>query len=237
MTFYKIWTHDFCSPLQGGKPVFDGTLPFTLPKVILDSSEEKCAAGWNFTDNLAKGFEIAGMWPNGRPSAVTIIEPSEDLIYRGGKWRASGGKLVRFATEVEVAQAIEQFSAVFGELKSDMAHEQIQWRHALGRPERNEAAVVEALEKALALRGLTEWTVKKHGDAGDAGDAWAARAARAAWAARDALILFYTSKKKWIESPANLLTDGWREAYTNGLEVALPTSPKTLGYTMMKGPQ
>lgn len=68
--FYKIWTHDFCSPLQGGKPVWDGSMPFTLPTVKLDTGSEECSHGWNFVDDLAKGFEIAGMWPNGRPSCV-----------------------------------------------------------------------------------------------------------------------------------------------------------------------
>ena len=36
---YKIFTADLCSPVQGGEPVWDGTLPFELPKVALDSSD------------------------------------------------------------------------------------------------------------------------------------------------------------------------------------------------------
>ena len=163
--FYKIFTHDFCSPLQGGKPIWDGSLPFKL-----DTSETECSYGWNFTDDLAKGFEIAGMWPNGRPSCVTIIEPSEDLIQRGNKWRSSSGKIVRFATEVEIAQGIESFSRVFTGFEKEMTGEQIAWRYALGRPENNEAAV--------------------------------------------------------------LLTLGIRDAYANGLEIALPTEKDTLGYAM-----
>src|SRR5579863_3122125 len=83
--FYKLWTHDFCSPIQGGKPVWDGSLPFTLPPVTLDISDVECGAGWNFTDNLAKGFKIAGLWPNGRPSLVSIVEPTDDMIQRKDK--------------------------------------------------------------------------------------------------------------------------------------------------------
>jgi len=304
MTFYKLWTHDFCSPLQGGKSVWDGSLPFTLPTVKLDTGTEECSHGWNFVDDLAKGFQIAGMWPNGRPSCVSIIEPSEDAIQRGEKWRSSSGKIVRFATEVEVAQGIEQFSKVFNGFESEMANEQIAWRYALGRPENNEAAVMEGLEKALAHRGL-KWTVKKYGDtwdaraawdtwdaraardtcdawaaraawdtcdawaaraawdtcdawaaraawdtcdawaaraARDACDAWAARAARDtcdAWAARaawDALIVYFSSKKGWTKDPADLLTLGLREAYANGLEIALPAGKDQLGFAMKERP-
>ena len=245
MTFYKIFTHDFCSPLQGGKPVFDGSIPFTLPTVELDTGNDECSHGWNFVDDLAKGFEIVGMWPNGRPSCVTVIEPSKDAIQRGNKWRSSSGKLVRFATEVEIAQGIEQFSKVFKGFEPEMANEQIAWRYALGRPENNEAAVVENLEKALVHRGL-KWTIKKYKTARAARaaraawDAWAAWAARTAWdagaagAARAALTVFFSSKKEWTKDPADLLTLGLREAYANGLEIAVPVAKDTLGYAMAK---
>src|SRR6266850_2502811 len=231
MTFWKLFTHDFCSPLQGGKPVWDGSLPFTLPIVKLDTGDKECSHGWNFVDDLAKGFQIAGMWPNGRPSCVGVIEPSKDAIQRKDKWRSSGGKIVRFATEIEIAQGIEQFSKVFKGFESEMASEQIAWRYALGRPENNEAAVVEGLEKALAHRGL-KWTVKKYGAARDAWAAWAAwdaRAARAAWAA---LIHFFAGAKKWVPASPDMLTAGLRDAYINGLEIALPTEKDTLGYAM-----
>ena len=247
--FYKLWTHDYCSPLRGGKPAWDGTLPFTLPTVELDTSAAECERGWNFVDDLAKGFQIAGMWPNGRPSCVSIIEPSEDAIHRGDKWRSSSGKIVRFATEVEIAQGVQQFSKVFKGFESEMASEQISWRYALGRPENNEKAVVEHLEAALEKRSL-KWTVKKYKTARDAWVAWDARAAwdawdaraardawdaRAAWAARDAwdaLIHFFAGAKKWISAPPDLLTTGLRDAYINGLEIALPTEKDILGYAM-----
>lgn len=33
-TFYKILTHDFYPPLQGGKPIWDGvTLPSNYPRL------------------------------------------------------------------------------------------------------------------------------------------------------------------------------------------------------------
>ena len=68
--------------------------------------------------------------------------------------------------------------------------------------------------------------------------AWAARAARDAWdawAARDALTVEYAALEKWIDHDPLLLTTGIRDAYESGLESALPTGPKVLGYAMKEG--
>lgn len=57
MTYYKILTHDFCSPLQGGDPLWDGkTLPYELPKVEVDSGSQECSYGWNFVDDNELGW-------------------------------------------------------------------------------------------------------------------------------------------------------------------------------------
>ena len=213
--FFKIFTHDFKSPLQGGDVIWDGSLPFDLPKVRLDTSDTKCGAGWNFVDSIATGFRIAGMWPAGRPSIVALVEPGGDAIQRKDKWRSSTLRIRNLASESQIAIAIEEFSQVFKPFESDMAFEQLQWRYALGRPENNETAVVEGLEKALAHRGF-KWTVKRYE------------------AARAALVLFYASKKEWIKQPADLLTVGIRDAYRNGLEIAIPTVKDELGYVMAK---
>ena len=240
MTGYKIFTHDYCSPLQGGKAVWDGSVPFQLPPVALDTSEAECAAGWNFCESIEDGFQIAGMWLTGRSSVVAVVEANGDAIKRGNKWRASAPKIVGLASEVEICKAIERFSKVFIGAEAEMASEQIAWRYALSRPENNKAAVVEALEKALAHRGL-KWELKEHANARDAWAAWAAldawdaldaRVARDAWDARDALTVFYAAKKRWIKEPADLLTTGLREAYANGLEIALPISSNKLGWSM-----
>jgi hypothetical protein len=271
--FYKIFTHDFCSPLQKGKPVWDGSVPFDLPQVALDTSDAECAAGWNFVDSIGGGFKIAGMWPTGRPAVVAVVQANGDAIHRNNKWRSSTLKITRIAREIEIAQAIQSFSEVFGEHKNEMANEQIAWRYALGRPENKKEAVVENLEKALAHRDL-KWKLKEYKTAWDARaaraawdvwdaraarDAWAARAARdardaraawdaraaraawdawdarAAWDARDALILFFAAKQRWIKESADLLTVGLRDAYANGLEIALPVAKKTLGYALTDG--
>jgi hypothetical protein len=86
------------------------------------------------------------------------------------------------------------------------------------------------------------WDVWAVWAAGAARAAWDARAARDAWAAWDArdaraardawaaLTVFYASKMGWIEHPADLLTVGIRDAYANGLEIALPIGENTLGW-------
>ena len=104
--YYKVLTHDYRPPIQRGEPLFDGTLPRTLPAVILDTSETHCAAGWNFTDDLAAALRIAGLWPNGRPSSVFEVEPGPDAIQRGDKWRTSTLTLVRRLSEAEVEAGV-----------------------------------------------------------------------------------------------------------------------------------
>jgi len=126
MTFYKLFTHNFHSPLQGGPALWDGSCPFSFPTVALDKSHAECgSSGWHFVSDMAAGFRIAGMWPTGRPSAVAIIEPSKDAIERGDKWRASSFTIKRLATEIEIAQGIESLSSVFGEHQKEMAAEQL----------------------------------------------------------------------------------------------------------------
>jgi hypothetical protein len=67
MTFYKVFTDDLRSPIQGGDPVWDGSLPYDLPVVGLDRSEKECGAGWNFCREAHTALSIGGLWPNGRP--------------------------------------------------------------------------------------------------------------------------------------------------------------------------
>ena len=91
MTAFKIITHDYRPPLQGGDPIWDGsTLPFTLPKVKLDTSREECAGGWNYTTSLAAAMRIAGLWRDGYPAVCFVVKPSADAIERGDKKQTAG---------------------------------------------------------------------------------------------------------------------------------------------------
>ncbi len=183
--FYKVMTHDYRPPIQGGDPIWSGAdLPYTLPVVELNTGQHECAAGWNFTDNLATALRIAGLWPNGRPSAVFEVTPSSDAIQRDDKWRSSQLVLLRQLEEAEIRDGVLEMSQVFGKHAAQMADSQMAWRAALARPERDEMAVQESLAVALAARGL-DWKLKRLAGVWDAWDAWDAWTGWTAWAAWD----------------------------------------------------
>ena len=244
ITGWKIFTHDFCSPVQGSAPIWDGSEGFLLPAVKLDRGTAECAAGWNFCRDLLAALLVSGLWPNGRPSVAYSVETEGDWVERGDKCRAEQLRLVRRASEKEIGEAIFKFSACFKEYQQAMTDEQIAWREALGRPLRDAKKVESVLSLALKTRELN-WTLKKFEDAWaaraarDARAAGAARAARAAWDAWDAgdawdaLIVYFAAKKEWIKSPADLLTMGLREAYQYGLAIVLPIGPEELGWAMI----
>ena len=228
---YKVLTHDYRPPIQGGSPVWDGcTLPHDLQQVGLDTSEEECAAGWNYCADLAGALYLGGLWPAGRPSVAFEVQASLDAITRCSKRRASGLRLLRVAAEEEVAAAISSRSAeIFGAHAEEMAREQIAWRSALARPTTDAVAVEAGLRAALDARGLKVWKTKRFPSIKAARAAWDARDARAA---RDALSLLYAVRMRWIDCPYDLLTVGLRDAYAAGLGVAIPTAKAELGWEM-----
>ena len=96
---FKVFTHDLRPPVQGGEPVWDGSLPFELPKVKVDRSDDECGEGWNFTARSQDALRIAGLWPNGRPSRLFAVEtPRISVVVRGDKSRASRLVIVREGT-------------------------------------------------------------------------------------------------------------------------------------------
>ena len=261
MLGYKILTHDYRSPIQGGLPLWDGhTLPVDLPRVECDAGPDECAAGWNFVadEDLAHGFALVGLWPTGRPSIVLRVEAGPDAICRGRKCRSARLRLIEPATDAVIDAAIDQLCAPFPH-GAAIAEETRRWRAALARPAYDPRRVEMALGEALAARGLS-WSLRRFADSRDAwaaraawaagGDAWAARAAwdawaagaaGAAWAARDAgaawdagagLVVFAARSTGWVAGDPLLLTTGLRDAYAAGLELALPTRPGELGWTM-----
>jgi hypothetical protein len=193
---WKVLTHDGRPPVQGGAIVWGGgLLPHDLPAVKLDTGEAECSHGWNYCERLSDALRIAGLWPTGRPAIALFVEASSDAVRRRDKCRASSLRLLRQATDEEIADAIRELSAsAFGGHAAAMADEQIEWRRALMRPGRDAEAVESGLRVALTARGLHDWTLRRFGDARaawDAWDAWAARDARAAWYARDARAAWY----------------------------------------------
>jgi hypothetical protein len=237
-------------------------LPFALPAVACDHSEVECApGGWYACREAHVALRIAGLWPNGRPSRLFEVGEPVDLVERGDKLRAASWTVTREVPEEEIAAHVRRLSEPFAPCADEMTVEQMAWRAALARPGYAPEHVEAALTKALAARGLV-WKLKRYDtaraawdswdaraawaamdaraawaawDARAAWDAWAARAARAAWAAmdaRDALVVDFAARQKWISHPADLLTVGIRDAYSRGLEIAIPTEPDVLGWAM-----
>jgi len=267
---YKVFTNDLCSPVRGGAPVWDGKLPYTLPVVGVDQSEKTCAAGWYACKNQHDALRVAGLWPNGWPSRLFKVKTSSEIIEREDKLRAASWDIVEEITDLK--PAIHELSKAFGEHQDVMVKEQLAWREALGRPNRNKIEVIKGLELTLKTRGLNwklkeysspraAWAARAAWDAWKARDDWAARKAWLAWAARDAwnawdariawaarvasaawvawvawdaLILFYASSNCWVDYGKHHLTKGIREAYKNGLAIAIPTSSDELGWAMIK---
>src|SRR5213592_715030 len=106
---YKILTHDGRPPLHGGAPIWDGkTLPFVLPTVKLDTSDAACGdSGWHFCRKLTDALRIGGLWPNGRPTQVLLVEPAADVVHRDDKSRASSLTILRPVTAAELQVGLE----------------------------------------------------------------------------------------------------------------------------------
>jgi hypothetical protein len=258
MEGFKAFTHDLRSPIQGSAPLWDGTTPYHLPAVTLDTSSEACGAGWNFCREQHVALRIAGLWRDGRPARLFRVVGGPDSIERGDKLRSSTLTIVDEVTDF--APAIEALSEHFDKrFRAEMIEEQLAWLSALARPCRDDQVVQDGLRSALAVRGLSSWNLRRFDSARDARaawdaiDAWASLAAWDAreawsawdaredwsawpawefWAARDALIVLYTSRIGWSTRPHDLLTVGIRDAYRCGLEIALPTGPTELGWAM-----
>jgi hypothetical protein len=229
---FKVFTNTYQSPIQGGAAVWDGSVPFELPRVRLDTSSAACGnGGWHYCENLAAALRIVGLWPNGWSALCVEVEPGADAITRGDKSRASTLTITRVLSDGEIREAIRQLSQPFGQLADHMATEQWAWFEALRRPHRRRPEVEEALRRALKARDL-QWEVRGYVAAWDAWDAWDAWAAWDAWDAWDALTVDYAAAQGWIDHDPQLLTTGIRDAYLAGLDIALPTGANELGYAM-----
>lgn len=261
MKGYKVFTHDLCSPIQGGAPVWTGEVPHELPTVELDKWHDECAAGWNFTHDIKTGLFIAGLWPNGRPSRIFSVEATGTVVERGNKIRSDKVTIISEVSEEDICTAIHDFSFCFKNYQKHMTESQIAWRRALGRPHHDEGKIQERLEEALAVRGLA-WKLKRFESARAtwaAKDAWAARDTWAAWDtwatwdtwaawvakdiqgqdwapwaamdARAALMVEFASLMSWVSTSPDYLTRGLRSAYENGLELIIPTGRNELGWS------
>ena len=229
-TYYKSFTYDLRPPIQGGDVVWDGSLPYLLPEVKVDSGEAECAAGWNATRSIADCMRIAGFWRAPWPMRVFAVHSNgHELFERGDKVRSATWNIASECGLAEIESAIYQLSESWfakSKLQSDMAREQFLWYRAFASSVRDESAIVAGLSAALEMRGL-KWSLKKYPSETAAWDAWDA------W---DALSVYFTASMKWTKYDPNLLTTGIRDAYANGLLATIPTEENELGYVMKERP-
>jgi len=262
MRGYKLLAHDGSPPLQKGEPVWDcKTFPFELPKVALDTSEEECAGGWNFCRDIATAARIAGLWADGKPRHILTVETIGEWVERGDKLRAEGLRLVEVPSDRTIVAHLGRpfgkhaqrmgrsqllWHRAFGRPNHDEAKVEAGLRAALDA--RGLDWTLVRYEAARdAWDAWTAWDAWAARDARAARDAWTARAARdawTAWAARDAwdawtawdawaaLTVEYAALMGWTKHDPDLMTTGLRDAYFNGLGVALPTGPNELGWAM-----
>jgi len=208
-TAYKVFTHDLRSPIQGGEPVWDGSLPYILPVVPVDGSSDDCGAGWNACPTGDTALQIAGLWPDGRPSRLFRLETDQPVIIRDNKIRAASWTVLE---EIEdITPHVRKFSELFEGFADEITVEQMAWRHALSRPFQDEQAVIAGLMEALKVRGLENWGLKRFENtraargARDTREAKAARDTWNAWVARDARDAW----DAWVARDARAVGDAW----------------------------
>jgi hypothetical protein len=206
---FKILTHDYKPPIQGGEPLLTASqrLPLALPTVPLDTSNSECGAGYNYCRDLVTAARIAGYWKTGRPAKCFVVEAGTDAIERGNKRRSSTLTLLREATHEELLGSMGQNVSWVGPHTEYLAQHQMDWYTALGRPNYNKDLVIRGLQTALATRGLN-WQLKEYRDARDARAAWDARDTRAAWGARDTWAV-WDARAAWDTRDTRDAWDAW----------------------------
>ena len=87
----------------------------------------------------------------------------------------------------------------------------------------------DAMGARTAWGAWTAWDARSRG-------AWDAMGASAARAASLALLVHYAALRSCGDRRADTYTMGARDAYSAGLEVAIPVGPNELGWAMAEGP-
>jgi hypothetical protein len=288
MICYRATTHDLRSPIRGGKPIWDGSVPFRLPEVKCEYSSRQCAPGWYATQFPEEALIMASLWPDGFSARFWRVEaPDEIVVVREKKCRAPWWNIVKeesiAVALVPIAQGILcQLAPDNLALRESLLIEMQAWHTALGRPTHDAARVKAGLRAALDARGLRSWSLQQYrsmphvlSDNYTSGlrtafDRWSwfydnilegvvfshqeeylsCNHYLLAWRllawrhhspsircsgedAKRALVHWLFAQLGWVDSPADLLARGLREAYHCGLAVVRPVDHNVLGWAML----
>jgi len=148
MKGFKILTEDYRSPIQGGKPLLTSTtkLPFTLPKVELDTSDNECGAGWNFCKTIPQAIKIAKLVNRYGLNKIYEVEGSKDSIVRDSKCRCSELTLVSQVTKCD--------------FEPNGKNAELQEWLDLEEKEENKQEIEKSLLETLKIKGLDDWIVE-----------------------------------------------------------------------------
>lgn len=177
---YKAFTHDLRPPIQGGRPVWDGSLPYQLPTTRVDTSNSECGVGWNACLSTNDILKIVGLWPDGRPTRIFSVETDTQVYTRVNKTRATTWTITKEITDFE--PIIRDFWKDKGlnTILDGLVQEQLLWREALSRKTFNQEVVHESLNIALQIRNLS-WTCKKYKSPVNVWEAWDAQIIQTRW--------------------------------------------------------
>jgi hypothetical protein len=83
-----------------------------------------------------------------------------------------------------------------------------------------------------AMDAWYTWHSSAYNDHWAARDVWDSCADSVTWDASAALTVSFAARSGWIKKDSDFLTAGIRDAYFNGLDIAVPTGTKELGWSM-----
>jgi len=92
--YFRVFTHDLQSPIYPSGPVWNGSLPYRLPAVKVDTSDAECAPGWHACRTLGEAMQISAAWHDGRPCRAFRVNRPYRLVERGTKVRAASWTIV-----------------------------------------------------------------------------------------------------------------------------------------------
>lgn len=208
VTAYRLFTHDLRSPIQGGLPLFAGSVPHVLPAV-------SCLE-WFAWKTPREALQAGGLWPTGRPSRLFRLESEVPIRKSFDGLRASTWTIVEEIVGLE--EIVRELTVPWAHgLIDSLVAEQMAWRRALARPYAEAAKVEQGLHRALEIRGFSSWKLRRYPNVEAIWEDALSEVPHAGDDSWGALDLVDAAKEKWSKSHgiprsgASGLWVGWQE--------------------------